>query len=263
LTAVAILALVVGTAFFLRGWLAASSRAASRPDPTASAVPAKALPPAASLRIQVTESNEKPAKLLDPAGTAWNKVKPTAILLNRTPRIYQTEPVVNRAIPACQVRALRAGGKLYLRMQWDDATKNAPKTPPTRTGEAKHLPRRPTGQTATFADAAAVMVPKNWTGPSFPSLLMGDKKAPAILYYWNASRGAEKMKATGRTTPQPTGKSFSYQARHDGKQWTLTMSLADPGPGYPLAFAVWDGQLGDRDGLKFFSIWYVLARESK
>jgi hypothetical protein len=31
--------------------------------------------------------------------------------------------------------------------------------------------------------------------------------------------------------------------------------------GYPVAFAVWDGQYGDRDGLKFFSVWYVLTSQ--
>jgi hypothetical protein len=28
-----------------------------------------------------------------------------------------------------------------------------------------------------------------------------------------------------------------------------------------VAFAVWDGQYGDRDGLKFFSVWYVLTSQ--
>jgi len=104
------------------------------------------------------------------------------------------------------------------------------------------------------------MVPGQWAGPSFPSLLMGDKKTPVHLYYWSASQGAEELTGSGRTTPQPTGKTFPHRARHDGAHWVLTLALPLPPDGYPLAFAVWDGQFGDRDGLKFVSIWYVLTQ---
>jgi DMSO reductase family type II enzyme heme b subunit len=158
---------------------------------------------------------------------------------------------------------LRSGGKLVLRLQWDDATKNAPEPPPARTGkggEPKLLYKRPTGETATFPDAAAVMVPDSWTGPEFPSLLMGDKHTPACLYYWSASRGAEVLKASGRATPQPVGRSVPHRARHENSKWTVTLELPAQPEGYPIAFAIWDGQFADRDGLKFFSIWYVMSR---
>jgi len=261
LLATALLLLLAGTAALFRGWWSGTSSAASQPDSGAAAPAkrlAKALPPAARLRILVGESKAPARKLLDPAFTGWQKAKPAAIVLSRTPRIYQTEPATNRAAPACEVRALRAAGKLYLRMKWEDATKNAPRAAPAiRTG-AKQEVRRPTGHTSAFADAAAVMVPTNWQGPSFPSLLMGDKKIPARLYYWNASYGAEELTASGRATPQRTGKSFPHRARHDGKKWLLTLALPDLPKGYPVAFAFWDGQFGDRDGLKFFSVWYVV-----
>jgi len=104
------------------------------------------------------------------------------------------------------------------------------------------------------------MVPERWAGPSFPSLLMGDKHAPARIFYWNASRGAEELTASGRATPSPTGKSVPHRARHEAGRWTLTMELPDQPHGDPFAFAVWDGEIGDRDGLKYFSIWYVLSK---
>lgn len=221
----------------------------------------RALPPAAHLQIHVRTSAVRAEALLDPAGTGWNQAPATSILLSRTPRIYQTEPVQHRPVPSCQVRALRTDGKLYLRLQWDDPTNNAPAAPPARTGEGgdpKLLYKRPTGETAAFPDAAAVMVPDRWTGPSFPSLLMGDKHTPAHLYYWNASRGTEVLTASGRATPQPIGQSFPHRAQHAEAKWTVTLELPDLPDGYPVAFALWDGQFGDRDGLKFFSIWYVL-----
>jgi complex iron-sulfur molybdoenzyme family reductase subunit gamma len=215
------------------------------------------------LRIRVGDSEARGDALLDPAAADWQRAAPTAVLLSRTPRIYQTEPMQDRSIPGCQVRARRASGKLYVRLQWDDATRNAPAAPPARTGEGgdpKQLYKRPTGETASFADAAAVMIPEQWTGPAFPSLLMGDKHTPARLYYWSASRGTQMLSASGRATPQPTGVSFPHCARHAEGQWTVTMEIPDPADGYPVAFAIWDGEFGDRDGVKFFSIWYVLTR---
>jgi hypothetical protein len=38
------------------------------------------------------------------------------------------------------------------------------------------------------------------------------------------------------------------------------MELPDRPQGCPVAFAVWNGATGDRDGLKYFSIWYVLSK---
>jgi hypothetical protein len=260
LLAAALLVVLAGRAALFRSWWTGTSKAASQPESGGASAkpPAKALAPAARLRILMGESKAPAKQLLDPAFPGWQKAKPAAIVLSRTPRIYQTEPATNRPAPACEVRALRAGGKLYLRVQWEDATKNAPRAGPAMPGGARHSPRRPTGHTSAFADAAAVMVPTNWIGPSFPSLLMGEKNTPARLYYWNASYGAEELTASGRATPQRTGESFPHRARHDGSGWVLTMAVPKLPKGYPVAFAIWDGQFGDRDGLKFFSIWYVV-----
>jgi hypothetical protein len=227
--------------------------------PPADAAPASALSPAANLRIHVTAVRDSGQALLEPANAAWQKATPTALLLNRTPRIYRTEPAQERPIPAARVRALRSAGKLYLKLTWSDPTRNAPAAPTARGGQPEHLHQQPTAETGTFADAAAVMVPENWTGPDFPSLLMGDKHTPARIYYWNASRGAAELTASGRATPQSTGRTFHHRAAYGEKKWTLTLEVPDQPEGYPVAFAVWDGQYGDRDGLKFFSVWYVLT----
>lgn len=241
------------------------------------------LPAAEKLHIQVQPTIAGAEGLLDPAASAWNKAIPTALLLSRTPRIYQTEPIREYPVPRCEVRALRTGGKLMLRLLWDDKTRNAPEVPASRDRDpsvsrerpqlaSRERPesasrererpepaKRPTNETSSFPDAAAVMIPDAWTGPGFPSLLMGDKHAPAHLYYWNASRGVAELTASGRATPQPTGQKFPFRARHTQEQWALTMEVPDQRDGYPVAFAIWDGQSGDRDGLKFFSIWYVLT----
>jgi hypothetical protein len=224
----------------------------------------KPLMPPARLRIRAAEVQAAGDALLDPDSAAWGKAAPTRIALNRTPRVYQTEPAVDRPVPALEVRAAHSGDMLVFRLQWSDATKNAPAAPERKDGEGgdpTKLYKRPTGATNAFPDAAAVMVPEKWTGPAFPALLMGDKSTPVRLYYWNASHGAEELKASGRATPETVGRSLAHRARHAAGKWTLTLDTPEAPDGYPLAFAVWDGQLGDRDGLKFFSIWYVLSRE--
>jgi hypothetical protein len=251
---------LAGTHFWGRGQSAAGPSGTNRVDPH----PSGALPPAAHLRLQVGASAAKGDTLLDPDAEAWSKAKPTPILLSRTPRIYQTEPPLPRPAPTCEARALRSHGKLYLRLEWDDPTKNAPEAPAARTGtagEPKQLYKRPTGETTAFPDAFAVMVPERWSGPAFPSLLMGDTSNPARLYYWSASRGGVVLTASGRATPQPTRDSFPQRARHANGKWTVTLEMPEQADGYPIAFAVWDGQFSDRDGLKFFSIWYVLGPE--
>lgn len=218
------------------------------------------LAPAAHLRIRLHRSEADAKTLLDPAAAAWADAKPTTPLLSRTPRIYQTEPVTDRPVPRCQVKGIRSNGKAYLRLEWEDATRDAPEAPPAKKG-SEVLYKRPTGETSAFADAAAVMIPRDWKGPAFPSLLMGDAHAPATLYYWNASRGAEVLTASGRATPKPEGKSFPARARHADGKWLLTLEVPEPASGYPVAFAFWDGHAGDRDGLKVFSVWYVFTHE--
>ncbi|MCG3179788.1 MAG: hypothetical protein BIFFINMI_02132 [Phycisphaerae bacterium] len=227
--------------------------------------PAHTLPPAANLRIRTAEVSDLPETLLDPAADLWVRATPTDILLNRSPRIYGTEqPAWQRPIPHLTVRAIRSADRLYLLLDWTDATRDAPQPPPAKTGEGgdpARLYHRPTAATATFADAAAVMVPDDWTRPAFPSLMMGDAENSVSLYAWHAAHGAALMSAAGRATPQPvSGFVLAHRAVYADGHWRLTLQLPNQPAGYPLAFAVWDGAGQDRDGLKFFSIWYMLSQ---
>ena len=237
-----------------------SAAAAPRSNPK----PSAALPPAEHLRIRVAPSTATAPSLLDPTNPQWAAVAPTSILLTRAPRIYPNEPKLDAPPPSCEARALRAGGQLVVSLRWTDATQDVPAAPSAKTGggggEPSRLYHRDTDHPSSFPDAAAVMVPDAWSGPSFPSLMMGDAKDSATLYYWNGSRGGAVLSATGRTTVRPMpGVPLAHRASYDAGHWTVTMSVPDQPDGYPLAFALWDGAQGNRDGLKFFSVWYVLA----
>lgn len=216
--------------------------------------------PAANLRLHMAASNAEAKDLLDAKPAVWNDAKPTEVLLNRTPRVYQTEPTRPRPAPKLAARAIRSGNNLFIQLQWDDATKNAPQAPPKKTGaggDAAKIYKRPTGETSAFPDAAAVMMPQNPQG-AFPSLAMGDKTNPVRIFYWNASRGTQELVSTGRAMQKPAGRDFPHHADHANGKWTVVFQLPEQPDGCPIAFAVWDGEHQDRDGLKFFSIWYVL-----
>jgi hypothetical protein len=254
--------ILAGAALALRWWPGPRAGEPRTAPPPATEVPARPLPPATHLRVHAGVSAAGEEAVLEPGAAAWDAAEPTRVILNRTPRVYQTEPTTPRPAPALDVRAVRAGGRLVLRLRWEDATKDAPQAPLRKTGTAgvpEVIYKRPTGATSVFADAAAVMVPETWTGPGFPSLMMGDADNPVRLFYWNASRGAEELTAIGRATPKPAGRTFTHRAAYADGHWTLTAALPDQADGTPLAFAVWDGAHGDRDGLKFFSVWYVVT----
>lgn len=224
--------------------------------------PGSVLTPPVNLQLRAGSSQEPPSRLLDPGHPGWKQTPVCRPLLSRTPRLYVTEPVKPRPVPALEVRALCCSDQLLLRLEWDDATRDAPVSPPAKKGTGgtpDRIYKRSTTDPDAFADAAAVMVPANWNGGRFPSLVMGDTTTPVRLYYWNAARSAEEMAGTGRATPQPVGRSLPHRATHDQGRWTLTLQLAAPPEGSPVAFALWNGHLGDRDGLKVFSIWYVLT----
>jgi len=217
--------------------------------------------PASQMRVVAGSSQAAAETLLNPGDAAWEGAAPTKVILNRTPRIYQTEPAEPRPAPPLEVRALRVGNKLFVRLQWTDATQDAPEAPQKKTGEggtAENLYKRPTGETSAFPDAAAVMMPEQWTGGSFPSVVMGDALHASRIYYWNASRGVQILRSTGRATQKPTGEAFNHQALYRNGKWAVVLEVPARQEGTPMAFAVWDGHHQDRDGLKFFSIWYAL-----
>jgi hypothetical protein len=213
------------------------------------------------LKVRLSTYDGKPMELLDPASKGWDAAQPTRALLHRTPRVYQTEKVAPSRLSTLEVRALRVAQGVLFRLSWEDTSHNAPKVRVKRkldAGDSARLDNRPPPGIASFADAAAIMIPDSTGRREFPSLMMGDAHVPVTLYYWNASHGTEQLKAAGRTRVERTGKTFRHQARREADRWTVTMEASELNAPTPVAFAVWDGEAADRNGLKLFSIWYVL-----
>jgi hypothetical protein len=195
--------------------------------------------------------------VLDPASPAWREAPEVSLGLQRTPLLYPTDAPAALEIPSVQIQVLRASGHFYVRLEWKDPTRNASELAPAkRVWQGEHLVSQ-SGATDRFSDACAVMVPaaEDASGVN-PSLQMGDATHPVQIFLWDATRGAAVMEARGRETTHRTGKAFSAQSSWSEGKWAVTLELPELPAGTPLAVAVWNGSQQDRDGRKYFSVWY-------
>lgn len=218
------------------------------------------LPTAKEFTLPVASATVPAETLLDPEAAVWQQFPARRVTLNRTPPLYDTDPPSELVIPALEVRAARAEGKLLLLLRWADATDNsgavpaAPTTPPEQRAHKELTPA-----TQRFFDAVAVMYPANLSKEALtPSLQMGDANHPVTIYYWNAGRGAMLMDAEGRGTTHRTAEGFPARSVYRNGTRRVTLELPALPAGVPLAFAVWNGGQQDRDGRKAFSVWYWL-----
>ena len=213
----------------------------------------------AGLTIAVAALPADSRVLENPAAAEWAAIGAKTIALNRTPRLFETEPPSELLIRDLQLRIAGAGGKMLVRMNWRDETRDsADLTPASGTPYEGRFHKVPTDSTDRFFDAAAVMVPRGGAATGTPSLQMGDAQNPVTVYYWNSARGAMLMEAAGRETTKRTGGSFPAFAKYKDGEWTVVLELPALPSGTPLALAVWNGSQQDRDGRKYFSIWHWL-----
>jgi len=194
--------------------------------------------------------------LLDPAAAAWKAVPAASLSLQRTPLLFPTDEPASLEIPRVELRLVRGSGKTLVRLEWADPSKESTTfAKAERPWQAEHLVKQ-SGATDRFSDACAVMIPSGPIGEVFPSLQMGDAAHPVKIFFWDSSRGASIMEAHGRETTKRTGKSFQAQASWAAGKWSAVLELPELQTGTPLAVAIWNGKQKDRDGRKYFSIWY-------
>jgi DMSO reductase family type II enzyme heme b subunit len=191
------------------------------------------------------------ADAADPHDPAWERVPAAQVPLQPAfvahPSISGT-PSVDRIT----VQAARSRGRLFLRLQWQD---------PSADGA--------TGDTATFADGAAIQFPAN--GKATTTAFMGSADAPVAIGYWRADGRAEALTAAGFGTADHAATSgFTATGRRTARGWSVVMSWplrpqgsrAPPlaaGREIPVAFAVWNGANGERDGFKAVTLqWWTL-----
>jgi complex iron-sulfur molybdoenzyme family reductase subunit gamma len=229
--------------------------------------------------LTVWESTLDPG--LDPASIVWEEIPPLLVQLTAQ---NVTPPMGERGVPRVAVRAVHFGGMLYVNLRWTDVTADD-KT--DRVGvfadavavqfpamAATSVPAICMGQADTAVNiwhwradsqAGIAELPNRGYVDLYPEL---DE-----LYYPAAAAGnvlataspVQNLVAGGFGTLAPVDDQvIAGVGAHDERGWSVTMAraFAPPGANQPtftvgarsdVAFAVWDGSNGDRDGQKSVS----------
>jgi DMSO reductase family type II enzyme heme b subunit len=204
--------------------------------------------------------------LLDPGSKPWQGVRSEAVKLIGTPLGLQPTPAIMvawatkkiGAIERVDVSALHDGQTLAFRLEWPDPNDN--QTVP---------------DTTAFVDAAAVLLP---VVPLSPMATMG---APGIAvngWYWRADANdrGRQIVAEGIGTSETVDDSLVRgRGAWKGGRWQVVITRAlqvqaprtvaqlKPGQKTGFGVAVWEGEHGERAGLKAYSVdWLELQLEA-
>ncbi len=217
-------------------------------------------PAAAALVLPVQSMSQSDAAVaMEPAADGWNSAKATRLHLNLTPTLYAGDATDDGVRPDVSVRLLRLDdGSVIVRAQWADLTANiaggGTKFPD---GGEDHIYKKHSEGVSTFPDAFCAMVPvKRGPHAVYPSMMMGEKQQPVDLCFWKAGDGFQLLGAHGRASTAKTKTQLAGKSVREDGRWIVTMVLPNVTPGTPICFAIWDGALEQRDGIKYYSLWY-------
>jgi DMSO reductase family type II enzyme heme b subunit len=195
----------------------------------------------------------------DPDDIIWERLPEYRVSMAPAPAVHQSvELRVNydaEAIPV-YLNLARTSDRFYVRMRWRDDSQDAVTT----------LNR--------FRDGAAVQFS---LGDDDTSYIMGTgPDAPVNIWYWRSDNGAVQNLAAGgpgSTTTldtQPVSGDAVYMDNDgDPNEWVVVMSRPIAAAGahnaaldradVPMAFAIWQGSEGQRDGFKSVSDGWILV----
>lgn len=213
------------------------------------AAPTALAAPAAQRTIRVLSAPD--ADAASPEAVIWKKAPTTQVALQPAfpghGAIVGT-PVINRLT----AQAVRAGDRLFVKLAWSDRTANAS--------------IKDAGQ---FFDGAAVQFPMNGKAATTP--FMGDAANAVNVWHWRADGRTQNLLANGfGTATHVPYEGLKGAAIRTGNGWEAVLSrplrvkpdegASLPGKGVmPVAFAAWDGENQERDGLKAVTLeWWQL-----
>lgn len=214
-------------------------------------VSATAAPAAAAAAKTIRVLSAAGAQAASPQAAIWRKAPATEVTL-QTAFPGHVSIVGTAVTERLTAQAVHAGGQLYVRLAWSDRTANTA-----------------IDDTNKFADGAAVQFPVNGLATTLP--FMGDVEHPVNVWHWRADGRTQNLVAKGFGTatlvPYPGLKGTAV--RTDGG-WAVVLARplrvkADEGASLtgrgtmPIAFAAWDGENQERDGLKAVTMeWWQL-----
>ena len=189
----------------------------------------------------------------DPLASGWREAQEYSMDLGMAPPVH---PSINLRLDASAapqpiyVRAASDGARLFLRLRWPDTSENA------------------TTSRTDFADGVAVQFALG--DPATTSFMMGAPTGPVNIWYWKAGQAEAQNLAAGgfgSTTPLDTDGLESSSLFRENGEWVVVFSrpllqmgehLVNLESGTAsLAFALWQGDQRQRDGLKHVSMGWV------
>lgn len=198
--------------------------------------------------IPVTSAS---GNLSGPTADGWTDVPASTVPLTSAPSSVPNAS--DTTVERLHAQAARGDGKLYLRLQWHDATRDV----------AADSPRN-------FSDSVAVQFPVNTSAR--PPIAMGAPDNRVNLWYWDGAGGGEELLAGGAgSTTGFDNASMNTTAVHRGTgenaTWTVVYerdlnATGDNRTTVPddrdldVAFAVWNGSNNERSGQKAVSEWH-------
>jgi complex iron-sulfur molybdoenzyme family reductase subunit gamma len=169
--------------------------------------------PAASQTVWLVayESPDNPG--VDPASDAWNRAIAIQVPLTAQGAGY---PLGGGSIPVVAAKALHHNNKLYLRVEWDDATKDESTT-----------------RVQDFSDAVAVEFPAK-SATSVPALCMGQADAGVNIWHWRADSQVGP-KDPAQVYANASIDTYNADAVIDGRRLTDSLFYTARAAGNPYA----------------------------
>lgn len=196
----------------------------------------------------------------DPDDIIWERLPEYRVHVGPAPSVHESVDLrVNYDDEGQYVylTLARTSERFYVRMRWRDDTPDV------------------TTRSNRFRDAAAVQFS---LGNDETSYIMGDGPgAPVNIWYWRSDIAAVQNLAAGgpgSTTmldnqPVSGAAKFFDKGGAEANEWAVVMSRPIPTTGdyevsfrrgeIPMAFAIWQGSDGQRDGLKSVSDGWILV----
>ena len=212
----------------------------------------------------------------DPTSPIWKKAPAMDVLLRP---LWFKEGYVDRV----RVRSLHNGKEIAILLEWEDPTKNAdveklepPRLVLARALKSDHTKSADIPRLEAFGDAVALQFPVKANGlPPFP---MGEAGQVVNIWQWRIDRegngrgSVENLAAAGfGTLTSQLSQDVKGKGIWSKGKWRIVFSRVmtgggevvglAPGKVMPVAFAVWNGAINQRDGEKSVSTWAFLKIE--
>jgi len=213
-------------------------------------VGAVGLPTVASGRpanqIPVTHLPGEGDALAGPDSGAWTDVESVEVPLSSAPSGLPNAADVST--DSVTVQAARTDSTLYVRLHWEDPSRNASAAGPRQ-----------------FTDGVAMQLPAE--SGTHPAIALGSQSTPVNVWYWNARSGTEEIVAGGPGTITSVDSTVTSEATYDDAGWTVVLARDLTVDGetrtqfemqhdVDAAFAVWNGGNDERSGHHAVSSWY-------